>query len=79
MRSYVYRCHPPESTSRERCISLSWCSGCRIYTGTMVHVPRKEALPDALAALPLDEQDRLRRSEVRLISYLERRTGDETP
>ncbi|MEV5710810.1 hypothetical protein [Actinoallomurus sp. NPDC052274] len=79
MRSYAYRYHPPESTSYERCVSLSWCSGCRIYTGTMAHVPRHKTLPDALAALPLDERDRLRRNEVRLIAYLERRTGEETP
>jgi hypothetical protein len=30
----------------------SWYSICRGYSGAMVHVPRGEYLPDALAGLP---------------------------
>ncbi|MFG2432961.1 hypothetical protein [Streptomyces sp. NPDC048590] len=42
----------------------------------MVHVPRSEALIDLLESLPADDRDRLLRSEVKLISYLDsRRTG----
>ncbi|WP_345432545.1 hypothetical protein [Actinoallomurus vinaceus] len=75
VRSYVYRYHPVESPNYERCIGLSWCSGCHVYTGTMVHVSRREALTDALAALPAEERDRLRHSEVGLIEYLDRHTS----
>ncbi|WP_460342891.1 hypothetical protein [Actinoallomurus acanthiterrae] len=75
VRSYRYRYYPPESEFYERCIGLSWCSGCHVYTGTMVHVPRRETLTDALASLPVEERDRLRHSEVRLIEYLDRRTS----
>ncbi|GLW54472.1 hypothetical protein Kpho01_24830 [Kitasatospora phosalacinea] len=56
----------------ERCIGLAWCSGCRIYSGSMVHVPRKRVLVDALASLPHDQQERLKRSETGLIDYLDR-------
>lgn len=58
----------------ERCIGLAWCSGCRIYFGSMVHVPRKEVLVDALAPLPPEERERLSRSETRLIEFLDRET-----
>jgi hypothetical protein len=37
----------------------------------MVHVPRKKTLKDPLLRLPPDERDRLRRSEVDLIEYLD--------
>jgi hypothetical protein len=57
----------------ERCVGLSWCPGCRVYTGTMVHVPRATPLVDALAALPHDRSERLRRSERALIDYLDSR------
>lgn len=59
----------------ERCVGLAWCSGCRIYSGAMVHVPRTRVLVDALASLPADERDRLLRSEAKLIRYLESRGG----
>ncbi|MER6346495.1 hypothetical protein ACWC10_16340 [Streptomyces sp. NPDC001595] len=38
----------------------------------MVHIPRARVLVDALASLPADDSDRLRRSEVKLIDYLDR-------
>ncbi|MBD0673579.1 hypothetical protein BU198_23405 [Streptomyces sp. CBMA156] len=56
----------------ERCIGLSWCSGCRIYSGNMVHVPRKQVLVDVLASLPREQRERLERSETRLIEFLDR-------
>ncbi|SPF02692.1 hypothetical protein SMA5143A_3450 [Streptomyces sp. MA5143a] len=56
----------------ERCVGLAWCLGCRIYTGAMVHVPRKRVLVDALASLPRDQRERLGRSEVELIEFLAR-------
>ncbi|MEU6342424.1 hypothetical protein ABZ883_15955 [Streptomyces sp. NPDC046977] len=71
VRSYEYRFHPPESSGFERCIGFAWCSGCRIYTGNMVHVPRKRVLVDALASLPADDRDQLRRKEAALIDYLD--------
>ncbi|WP_272923874.1 hypothetical protein [Streptomyces sp. SID3343] len=40
----------------------------------MVYVPRARVLVDALAGLPVEERERLERSEVRLIDYLSRRT-----
>lgn len=56
----------------ERCIGLAWCSGCRIYSGNMVHVPRKRVLVDALASLPADDRDQLLHKEAVLIDYLDR-------
>lgn len=56
----------------ERCVGLVWCSICRIYSGNMVHVPRKQVLVDALASLPLERRERLLRSETRLIEFLDR-------
>jgi hypothetical protein len=59
----------------ERCVGLAWCPGCRIYSGALVHIPRTRVLDDALASLPADERDRLRRSEVKLVDYLDRLDG----
>ncbi|WP_106397984.1 hypothetical protein [Actinocorallia populi] len=73
VRSYRYRFHPAASDLYERCIGLSWCSPCRVYTGAMVHVPRDKTLDDALADLGQDQRERLERSEVRLIAYLDGR------
>lgn len=72
VRSYRFRLHPPESPLFERCVGLAWCSECRIYSGAMVRVPRTHVLVDALASLPEDEADRLRRSETKLIDHLDR-------
>ncbi|MFD8543095.1 hypothetical protein [Streptomyces sp. NPDC059649] len=60
----------------ERCIGLAWCSVCRVYIGSMVHVPRKRALVDALASLPRDERERLERSETSLIAFLDGRARE---
>lgn len=70
--SYAYRYYQPESPSYERCIGLSWCSTSRTYTGTMVRVPREQVLVDVLAGLSTPERDRVSRSEVRLLDYLDR-------
>src|SRR5690606_30900230 len=67
VRSYTYRFHPADSPFYERCIWLSWCSGCRVYTGAMVHVPRDQVLPDALASLRPEEREQLKASEIRLV------------
>jgi hypothetical protein len=78
IRGYRYRFYPVESRLFERCIGLAWCSGCQVYTGTMVHVARDEILVDALAELPADQQEWLRSSERKLIDYLDRRAlGEE--
>ncbi|MER5876250.1 hypothetical protein ABT119_10040 [Streptomyces sp. NPDC001910] len=61
----------------ERCVGLAWCSGCRIYSGSMVHVPRKRVLMDALASLPEDEREQVERSETRLVEFLARRARSE--
>lgn len=74
IRGYACRFYPPGSRWFERCLGLAWCPGCRIYTTSMVHVPREKILADALAGLPADEQERLRRSERRLVAYLDSRT-----
>jgi hypothetical protein len=42
----------------------------------MVHVPRDEVLVDALAKLPADQQEQLRRSEHKLVDYLASRPRD---
>ncbi len=76
VRSYQYRFHPPESAMFERCVGLAWCSGCRIYSGNMVHVPRRRVLVDALASLPREQQERLARSESRLLEFLDRQARD---
>ncbi|MDH6706644.1 hypothetical protein P3T27_003371 [Kitasatospora sp. MAA19] len=60
----------------ERCIGFSWCSGCRIYSGNMVHIPRKRVLVDALASLPQEQRERLLRSETRLVEFLDRLVRD---
>ncbi|MFD9067518.1 hypothetical protein ACFVZ3_39060 [Kitasatospora purpeofusca] len=73
VRSYVYRLHPPESSGFERCIGLDWCSGCRIYSGAMVHVPRRQVLVDALAPLPAADRDLLLRKEAALVDHLDSR------
>ncbi|MER6449194.1 hypothetical protein [Streptomyces venezuelae] len=39
----------------------------------MVHVPRKHVLVDALASLPVEQRERIARSETRLIEFLDRR------
>jgi hypothetical protein len=70
--SYSYRCYTPSDSSYERCVGLAWCSSCREYSGSMVFVPRHERLLDLLADLPTDERERLVRSEVRLLDYLDR-------
>lgn len=57
VRSYQYRFYPPESTLFERCIGLAWCSGCRIYWGSMVHVSREQVLVDALVSLPANNEN----------------------
>ncbi|OIJ87864.1 hypothetical protein BIV25_37605 [Streptomyces sp. MUSC 14] len=75
VRSYQYRFHPPESSSFERCTGSAWCSGCRIYSGNMVYVPRKRVLVDALASLPADDRERLLRNEAVLIDHLDSRDG----
>ncbi|MBP5859594.1 hypothetical protein ACKI1K_11760 [Streptomyces scabiei] len=72
VRSYKYRFYPPESVWYERCIGLAWCNGCRIYCGSLVHVPRTEVIVDPLASLPADERERLVRNDTRLIKFLER-------
>lgn len=74
---YRYRLHPDESPFFERCIGLAWCSKCRVYTAAMVHVPRGEVLADALAELPVAQQEQLRSSERRLIDYLYERAPGE--
>jgi hypothetical protein len=71
----------------ERCIGLSWCSVCRCYAGTMVFIPRDRVLWDALAESPHHERERLSRSEVKLLDYLDRlvrrglwpKTADRSP
>ncbi|WP_426368397.1 hypothetical protein [Streptomyces sp. E-08] len=77
VRSYQYRYHPPESSLFERCIGFAWCSGCRIFRGSMVYVPRKRVLVDALASLPDDQRERLEGSEPALIEFLDRRARRE--
>jgi hypothetical protein len=71
-RSYAYRHYAPSDSNYERCIALAWCSTCREYSGAMVYVPRGEHLTDALANLPTHERERLARSEVKLLDYLDR-------
>ncbi|MFE6055846.1 hypothetical protein ACFQ6N_34310 [Kitasatospora sp. NPDC056446] len=65
--------HPPGSAGFERCIGFGWCSGCRIYSGTMVYVHRKRVLVDALASLSADDRERLLHKEAALIDYLDSR------
>lgn len=60
----------------ECCIGLAWCSGCRIYSGNVVHVPRKRVLVDALASLPREQRERFLRSETRLVEFLDRQARD---
>ncbi|GAB7037095.1 hypothetical protein JCM9533A_09420 [Catenuloplanes niger JCM 9533] len=79
--SYRYRLYPPSDRFYERCVGLAWCSVCREYSGAMVHVPRTEHLGDLLADLSAPERERLARSEVTLLDYLDRlaRRGEWPP
>jgi hypothetical protein len=52
-------------------IGRSACSKCRIYIGTMVFVRRKEVLVDALRELPAERRQQLRKSESKLIEFLD--------
>jgi hypothetical protein len=70
--AYSYRLYAPSDSSYERCVGLAWCSMCREYSGAMVYVPPSENLPDLLADLPTPERERLPRSEVKLLDYLDR-------
>ncbi|MDX2935449.1 hypothetical protein [Streptomyces ipomoeae] len=79
VRSYQFRFHPPESAMFERCVGLGWCSGCRIYSATMVRVPRTHVLVDALASLPEDQRERLLRKEAALVDFLDGRGGEQRP
>lgn len=72
IRSYRYRRYGPSDSSYERCISLSWCSTCREYSGAMVYVPRGEHLVDLLADLPAPEREQVTRSEAKLLDHLDR-------
>lgn len=56
----------------ERCVGLAWCSECRIYSSALVYVSRTRVLADTLGSLPEDESVRLRRSEAKLVDYLDR-------
>jgi hypothetical protein len=69
---YAYRHYPPQSPSYERCISLTWCSTCRTYAGTMVFIACDRVLVDALAGMPRLEREAVYRSEVRLLDHLDR-------
>nr|PPQ56599.1 hypothetical protein C5F59_07950 [Streptomyces sp. QL37] len=71
VRTYRYRFHPPGSPMFERCVGLAWCSGCRVYSGAMVRVPRDQVLVDALASLPRERRESLERSERRLVGHLD--------
>jgi hypothetical protein len=72
IHTYTYRFHPPESALYERCISLSWCSDCRRWTGSMVYVARETDLPDPLAELDPEQRERLHRKEYALVRHLDR-------
>ena len=71
VRSYQYRFHPPAGLLFERCVGLAWCRGCRVYSGSMVRVPREQVLVDALASLPRDQRERVERSEAELVGHLD--------
>ncbi|MFF9623589.1 hypothetical protein [Streptomyces griseosporeus] len=73
VRSYTYRMYPPDSPFFERCVGLAWCAECRVYGGSVVHVPRSRVLDDALAGLPDARRERIARSEGRLVQFLDRR------
>ncbi|MFH8933785.1 hypothetical protein [Streptomyces griseosporeus] len=73
VRSYTHRLYAAGSRWFERCVGLTWCPGCRVYSGTMVHVPRERVLADALAGLPAAQRERIARSEARLVQFLDRR------
>ena len=77
VRGYRYRVYPAGSRFFERCIGLAWCSGCRVYTGSMVYVPHEEILVDVLAGLPAERREQLRHSERKLVGYLDRQAPDE--
>lgn len=72
IRGQQFRYHPPKSGMYERCIGFAWCSTCSIFTGTMVHVPRRVQLVDPLAGLPAAQRESLWRDESKLIEHLDR-------
>ena len=72
IKRYTYRFYQPESAGYERCVGLAWCSECRCWQATMVHVPRVRHLADRLAELGVDEREKLLRSEHKLVQHLDR-------
>ncbi len=60
VRSYRYRFHPPESAMFERCVGLAWCSGCRPYSGHMVHDPGNESSSTPWLRFPVSNGSGLR-------------------
>ncbi|GIF22433.1 hypothetical protein Ate02nite_51630 [Paractinoplanes tereljensis] len=72
LRSYRYRIYASTDRAYTRCIGLTWCSACREYSGTMVYVARGVNLMNRLAGLPALEREKLLRSEVKLLDYLDR-------
>jgi hypothetical protein len=77
VRGYQYRFYPAGSPFFERCVGVAWCTRCKAFDGSMVHVPRDVVLVDALAKLPLELQDQLRQSDRKLVQYLDARWHDE--
>lgn len=63
----------------ERCVGYAWCPGCRVFTGNMVHVPRRKVLVDELAHLPVAQRNQLKHNEEKLIDYLDRRASSSGP
>ncbi|GIE92535.1 hypothetical protein Are01nite_90150 [Actinoplanes regularis] len=67
---YVYRLHPPENSSYERCMTTSWCSLCGECTDSVGFVSRDTELRDALAGLPEHEREQVERSPRKIRTYL---------
>ena len=71
VRGYRYRYYPPDSDMYERCVGYAWCTTCRVFTGDMVHIPRRRTLIDPLADLPAEQRKQLLGDEPSLIAYLD--------
>jgi hypothetical protein len=71
IRACTCRFHPRESRWFERRTGLTWCPECRIYSADIGTCSRDKILTDALACLPADEQERLRRSDHTMVAHLD--------
>ncbi|WP_158706414.1 MULTISPECIES: hypothetical protein [Streptomyces] len=71
--SYRYRIHPPASPRYERCVGLTWCTHCRVYSAALVHVPHTTHLDDeSMPPARPGQDERPGATEVQVLDHVDR-------